>query len=77
MISRFTSKAPPSSQFQKLDDKLSRQIFHGNGTEHVYFRPQLVKKYIQFSGEKILPKVACSFYRLHTWKQVFKISKFT
>ena len=41
MISRFTSKAKPTPEFQKLDYKLSRQILHGNGTEHVYFRPQV------------------------------------
>ena len=44
MTSRFTSKAPPTSQFQKLNDKLSGQILHGNGTKHVYFQTTTGKK---------------------------------
>ena len=62
MTSRFTSKAPPTSQFQKLNDKLSGQILHGNGTKHVYFRPQLVKKNTSnFQVKRFCPKLLVPF----------------
>ena len=77
MISRFTSKTLPSSQFQKVDDKLSRQILHGNGTENVYFRPQLVKKKISnFQVKRFCPKLLVPFIDYALGNRFLKLLNF-